>query len=599
MDREKVVGALTFLIVLMASGCGGGGQNITPPPPPPKITLGNVAAYYSVTSPLNLNYAIAGESAFTLLANGSGFTTSSVIEWNGAPLATTFGDSADLAAAVSASLIATPGTVSVTVKDSSSGVTSNAMPFGIASPAAATASVIQLITIATDGSPANADSLVSPSINSDGRYVAFQSVATNLVPGAASGFQDIYLRDTCLGSAPAGCVPSTARISVTYNGSPTNFHSYDSSLSPDGRFVAFDSEATNILPGTASCGNTCVFLRDTCNGAPVGCVPSTTLISVAVDGATAGGGNPSISAGGEFVAFSSNSTNIVNGDNNAVADAFVRDTCNGAPAGCTPSNELVSISSTGTQGNSTSGLSAISATGRFVAFQSWASNLTSNENSAIEPNMFVRDTCVGAPASCSPTTTRLDIATDGTVANSSVFQAIPAISGEGRIVAFGSRATNLVSLNVGGQGNVYVRDTCAGAAAGCAPSTDLVSLANDGSTANCGSPSQGLSMSADGRFVAFDSIATNLVPGDTFPACGFEDIFIRDTCFGAASGCAPSTVRASVSNAPNLAAQANNISGYPAISTDGHYVVFLSAATNLIPGGANGHTMVFLAKTGF
>jgi hypothetical protein len=107
-------------------------------------------------------------------------------------------------------------------------------------------------------------------------------------------------------------------------------------------------------------------------------------------------------------------------------------------------------------------------------------------------------------------------------------------------------------------------------------------------------------MSADGRFVAFDSIATNLVPGDNFPACGFEDVFVRDTCYGAASGCTPSTVRVSVANAPNPETPGFSISGLPAISADGHYVVFISASTNLFPGiTGNGHSMVFIAKTGF
>jgi len=580
-------------VTFVTPGCGGGQGS----PPPPKISLGNLGAYYGVGSQLNLTYAIAGEGSFTLLANGTGFTSSSVIEWNGVLLVTTFGDSVDLAAAVSASLIATPGTASITVTDSSSHATSNTLPFGIASLASASAGVIQLITIATDGTPANGDSLVAPSINADGRYVAFQSAATNLVPGPASGFQDIYLRDTCLGAAPPSCTPSTTRVSVTSDGSPTNGHSYDSSISGDGRFVAFDSSATNILPETTLCGSTaCAFLRDTCNGVAAACSPSTTLISVALDGTTGNGGSPWMSAGGRFVAFDSSSTNIVSGDTNNAEDVFARDTCYGAPMGCTPGTIRVSVSSEGVQGNTDSHGQAIDGVGRFVAFASYATNLVLGDT--VAPGMFIRDTCMGA-SSCMPSTTRGDVATDGTQPNQSIFYAIPAISSDGRLVAFGSGATNLVSMNVKGQGNIYVRDTCAGAPAGCLPSTSLASLANDGTAANCGSPSQGLSMSASGRFVAFDSIATNLVPGDTFPACGFEDVFIRDTCFGVASGCVPSTVRASVANTRNPGTQADNISGYPAISGDGHYVVFLSAATNLVPGGTNGHQMVFLAKTGF
>jgi len=481
-----------------------------------------------------------------------------------------------------------------------SGATSNAVPFGIASPAAATAGVVQLITIALDGTPANANSLVAPSINSDGRYVAFQSAATNLVSGPASGFQDIYLRDTCLGSAPPGCTPSTTRISVTYDGSPTNFHSRDSSISGDGRFVAFDSQATNILPGTSTCGglSSCAFLRDTCNGAPAGCVPTTSLISAATDGTAANGGSPWISWGDEFVAFASGATNIVTGGASGLGDVYVRDTCFGASAGCIPGNTLASVPSAGGQGNAVSYVPTISSTGRFVAFVSWATNMV--PNGTVAPGTYWRDTCIGATPPCTPSTIRVDLTTSGSQPNGTTFTPIPMpISADGRLVAFGSGATNLVSQNVNGKGNVYVRDTCTGVPAGCTPTTSVVSLANDGSVANCGSPSQGISMSSDGRFVAFDSIATNLVPDDTFPACGFEDIFIRDTCFGVASGCTPSTVRASVTNTPNPETQANNISGYPAISGDGHYVVFLSAATNLVPGGTNGYGMVFLAKTGF
>jgi len=193
---------------------------------------------------------------------------------------------------------------------------------------------------------------------------------------------------------------------------------------------------------------------------------------------------------------------------------------------------------------------------------------------------------------------RVDVTASGGEPNNGVFNlSIPAISSDGRLVAFSSTATNLVSTNVNGMGNIYVRDTCAGATSGCTPTTSLVSLGNDGSVGNWSSGNQ--SMTADGRFVAFASLASNLVPGDTFPAGGFKDIFVRDTCYGVASGCTPSTVRVSVTNTPNPETQANDISDYPAMSADGHYVVFLSAATDLVPGGSNGHQMVFLAKTGF
>jgi len=576
-----------------ATGTSGGGGN---PPPPPSITIKSISVYYPGNTFLSGTYAIAGQSSFTLLVNGTGFTNASAVQWNGSPLPTTFGDSTDLAASVTASLIAAAGKATIIVGDS--GLNSNAVVLPIASSAAATAGVVQLITVSPDGSPANGDSLVGPSISLTGRYVAFQSNATNLAPGPASGYQEIYERDACIG-ALSGCTPSTIRITMTYDGTPVNGHSRDSSVSANGRYVAFESSASNILniPQLSMlctpAGMSCVFLRDTCTGAATGCVPSTSLISTGADGSPANGGSPSMSPDARFVAF--NSTGQTNGVNNV----FIRDTCNGTPSGCTPSTTLVSTSLSGSGGDANSFPQEVSATGRHVAFESYATNLVLGET--IVPGIFFRDTCTGVSGSCTPNTIRVDVATDGTQPNKNAFTETPAVSSNGRLVAFGSGATNLISTNVQGQGNVYLRDTCDGAATGCTTTTSLVSLANDGSVSNCSSPGNngGMSISADGRFVAFGSIATNLTPDDGFPACSWEDIFVRDTCFGVASGCSPSTVRVSVANSPNPGISANSISTYSAMSIDGHYVVFISSATNLLTPPSNGHAMVYLARTGF
>ena len=251
---------------LLAMGCGGGAGGGTNPPPPATITLTSTGPYNETFE--GSNWVVAGVPEFTLLATGTGFTTTCIIRWNGTALPTQYGTSTGLAATVSSALAAAPGTVSITVYDPSSGATSNSLPLGIASPAAATAGVV-MITVAPDGTPANDDSLVAPSISTTGRFIAFQSAATNLAPGPASGYQEIYERDTCIG-APAGCTPSTTRITVTDDGTATNGHSYNSVISADGRYVAFDSKATNLVPGTAACivpvGSQCVYLRDTCTG---------------------------------------------------------------------------------------------------------------------------------------------------------------------------------------------------------------------------------------------------------------------------------------------------------------------------------------------
>jgi Tol biopolymer transport system component len=237
---------------------------------------------------------------------------------------------------------------------------------------------VALVTAAPDGSPANDDSLVLPSISATGRYVAFQSRATNLAAGPASGYQEIYERDTCIG-APAGCTPSTVRVTATYDGSAVNFNSLDSAISADGRYVAFDSEATNLLPNAGTCGSGCVFLRDTCIGASTGCTPNTILISVASDGSPAGGGNPSMTPDARYIAFNSSSANMVSGDSGGIGEAFVRNTCIGAVSGCVPENVLISAPATGTQDNATTGLPVSSSSGRYFAFQSWATNITAGE----------------------------------------------------------------------------------------------------------------------------------------------------------------------------------------------------------------------------
>ncbi len=586
--KQKVAcGMLLATGLLLLTGCGGGSGGTQPPPP--TITLTTLV-------PDHVN---AGAGGTTLFADGGGFTSSSVVQWNGTPLPTTFGSDKILTASISSALVAQPGSAKITVQDGSA--SSKALVFGIASPAAATAGVIGLITLAMDGSPANGESGVAPSISATGRYVTFQSDAPNLAPGPLSGFGEIYERDTCIG-APSGCTPSTVRITVTYGGSPANDHSRDSAISANGRYVVFDSGATNILPNTAICGRnagfSCTFLRDTCIGVALGCSPRTVVVSVDTQGGAAPGGSPTITPDGRFAAFASGASNLIPVDTNGTGDVFLRDTCIGTVAGCSPNTVLVSLSTGGTQGDQTSSLQAVSGTGRYVAFQSSATNLVPNET--IQPGMFFRDTCIGAASGCTPATTRVDVSTSGTEGNGGVFPAGQAITGDGRLVAFTTQATNLVATNVNGFGNLYVRDTCAGAPPGCAPSTSLASLANDGTVGNAPSPSQGLGMTPDGRFIVFDSIATNLVPGDTFPAGGFEDIFVRDTCYGIASGCVPSTVRVSVANTPFPETPGDSISGRPAISADGHYAVFLSAATNLAPGvTGNGHTMVYLAKTGF
>ncbi|MGH9542620.1 MAG: hypothetical protein ACRD2H_12145 [Terriglobales bacterium] len=573
--------ALALIPAAWLAACGGRPAGLLLPAGP------TLASYFPA-------FAVAGSGGLQIVLGGTGFGSGTVARWNGAARPTQVGNANQLTMTVSAADLAAPGTAMLTVADGA-GAISNALAFGIASPAAAGAGVILLVSAAMDGGGANGDSLFPPALSASARYIAFQSNATNLVPGAASGFYDIYVRDTCIG-APTGCVPSTVRASVATDGTLANGNSRAPSISGGGRFVAFDSSATNLVPNdTWTNGNADIFLRDTCIGAPTGCAPSTTRLSVTPTGAQANGEseNPRVSADGRYIAFDSGASDLVAGDVNGWPDVFVRDTCWGAAGACSPATSLTSLATSGTQGDADSFEQIITPDGRFVAFESYADNLVPGDTNG-NPDIFVRDTCTGAPAGCTPTTFLASLTSAGGLSQGQLtYNVVPSLSANGRFVAFASMAGDLVPGDTNQRADVFLRDTCVNAPAGCAPTTTRVSIGNDGAQGNDGSSDQ--SISADGRLVALASLATNLVPADTEPPMASKDIFVRDTCFGAPAGCSPSTVRVSVAASGK---ESNGVSDDPVLSADGHYVAFVSNATNLAPG-ANGHGLIFLAKTGF
>ena len=257
-----------------------------------------------------------------------------------------------------------------------------------------------------------------------------------------------------------------------------------------------------------------------------------------------GAGHPSVSGDGRFVAFSSAATNLVAGDTNGLSDVFVRDRLTGT-------TEIASVSSGGQQGNGLSLEPCISADGRFVAFQSSASNLVAERTQGMQ--IFVRD--------------RLEITTE-VVSLSSQGQQVrldcshPAISADGRFVAFQSFEPELVPGDTNGRMDIFVRDRVM-------ETTERVSVSSAGGEAN--SSCFDAAISGDGRFVAFDSMATNLVPEDTSPD---SDVFVHDRDTGI-------TERVSVSS---IGQQPNGSSEAASISADGRFVAFHSAASNLVPG---------------
>jgi Tol biopolymer transport system component len=403
---------------------------------------------------------------------------------------------------------------------------------------------ITRVSVDSAGNQTNKDSS-GPSISADGRFVAFESDASNIVPGDTNNRDDIFVRDRLTNT--------TTRVSVDSAGNQQNGSSslfYAPSISADGRFVAFLSNASNIVPGD-TIGNRDIFVRDTLTN-------TTTRVSVDSAGNQAKSDfySPSISADGRFVAFYSDASNIVPGDTNNTNDIFVRDTL-------TNTTTRVSVDSAGNQANNDSYNPSISADGRFVAFDSDASNIVPGDTNN-NYDIFVRDRLTN-------TTTRVSLDSAGNQAKSDFYS--PSISADGRFVAFRSYASNLVPGDTNDTDDIFVRDTLTN-------TTTRVSVNSAGNQRNSGSYSP--SISADGRFVAFTSDASDTVPDDIV---GNRDVFVRDTLTN-------TTTNVSIDSAGY-----SGDSGSPSISADGRFVAFDSNARNLVPGDTNNTDDIFVADT--
>jgi Tol biopolymer transport system component len=359
--------------------------------------------------------------------------------------------------------------------------------------------ITERVSVASDGAEADAPSFYRAAIGADGRHVAFASGASNLVPGDGNGAQDAFLRDRATGI--------TERVSVASDGAEADESSFSPAVSADGRYVAFQSFASNLVPGDTNWTYD-VFVRDRATG-------KTERVSVASDGAEANGEAaipstssfaPAISGDGRYVAFSSQAFDLVPGDTNFFRDVFVHDRATGT-------TERVSTASDGAEANSSSGTPVISADARYVAFPSGASNLVPGDGNGAW-DVFVHDRATG-------TTQRVSTASDGAEANGG--SSISAISADGRHVAFESPASNLVPGDTNGAWDVFVHDRATG-------TTGRVSTASDGVQAN--DASYAPAISADGRHVAFWSAASNLVPGDTNGGNGGYDVFVHDRAVG-------------------------------------------------------------------
>lgn len=383
-------------------------------------------------------------------------------------------------------------------------------------------------------------------VSEHGRYVAFLSGAP-LAQSDTNGLVDLYLCDLATGALPE-------LITVSLTGGAGNQDSASLfQVSDDGRFVCFVTGASNLAVNDNN-GNFDAFVRDRTLGL-------TELLSVSAAGVQ-GDAFPciSMSADGRYVAFGSTSSILVPGDVNGRPDIFLRDRLAGTI-------ELVSVNSSGAQGNGSSGSldeMDITPDGRFVSFVSWSSNFDAGDNNNTA-DVYVRDRVLGL-------TRLVSLGVANQVGGDLSWGG--RLSADGRFVAFNSFSWDLVPNDTNGAIDVFVRDTLLG-------TTERVSVSSAGVEANGKSfPAQ---ISADGRFVCFPSMGSNLVPGDTN---GTWDVFLRDLWQG-------TTTRLSV-DAQGI--EGNGPSFGPAISRDARLLAFGSQATNLVAGDTNGFADTFVRR---
>jgi len=507
MKRFWTALAVALLTIFTGAGCNDYGNTFQ----------NNTGAFLAFLSPSQIP---AGTPQFTLTLTGAGFVAKTKVQWNGKNLLTTVPTDSSgnvlgnmVTAVVPAALIATPGTVSVNTLNPASGAGQN----GLSNP----------VTFIINNPPnlVPTVSSVAPACAVVGNALPITVTGTNFLNSSTDKTQ-VSTMNWTLGSSQFQFTTPAASITST--------------------------QITVTIPATA-----------------IGSVPGTTAAVTAynppspplpnVPGSTGSGGGTSIPSAGSTVTVSS--------------------ACPVAAQAGAKSDATAAV---------TEEAPAVSLDGRYVAYAAMQ-----NEHSQI----FLRDTCEGAPAGCQPRTTLLSVATDGDPASADSHS--PSISSDGRYVAFSSAAPNLVEIAPPGR-QVYLRDTCTGASDSCKPATVLVST--DPRGALVGTESILPSVSSSGRFIAFLAItpshAANQTSAESKSAAGVTDsgyrqVFIRDTCLGAVN-CVPKTTRISLQPGDGIGTDAKPAG--PAISGNAKHVAISGAnAATLFTRSVAVDDRVFLA----
>lgn len=411
------------------------------------------------------------------------------------------------------------------------------------------------VSVSSGGAQGNGFSFGPPSISQDGRYVAFSSSSSNLVAGDANGppntsdSDDVFVRDRQ--------TSTTTCVSVSSLGARGNGPSHWATITPDGRYVAFLSAATNLVPNDTN-GRYDAFVHDRLTG-------TTERVSMTSLGGESSGvetGQPSISDDGRYVAFASSATNLVAGDTNGAEDIFIRDRVAGTTTRMSPWQD-------GREGTGTY-QARISGDGRYLVYGSSERLVGTDTNTASD--VYIKDLTTG-------TVELISQRDAGTVGSGGSFAGVP--NTDGRFVAFFSNASLSPTDTDGGGEDAYLRDRQTG-------KTELLSVTNlnEGDDYDFNDTLHFPSISGDGRFVAFETSQSLVRQSFAFD----YKAYLRDRATG-------TTELLSMSSEAEVG-DYNPFTEGVALSLDGRVAAFANESSNLVVGDTNSMTDVFVRDRG-
>jgi serralysin len=419
-----------------------------------------------------------------------------------------------------------------------------------------TATTLQIVSSSSAGLTAN-NSSTSPSFSADGRYVAFQSSASNLVSGDTNNGWDVFVKDL-----QTGTVQRISTSSTGAQGTETYSRPGETSFSADGRYVLFTSSLEGLNPDAGySGGYAHIYLKNLQTG-------EIQTVDTSSDGvlATNHSTNVSLSSNNRYVMFTSEDSNLVNGDTNGRMDIYIKDLQTGHL-------NLVSRDSAGNISDGGSWGASFLPGGNSIIFQSSASNLVNNDTNGSLPDIFIKNLLTG---------TVTLVSTNALGAQGNGYSYNPSVSADGQYFAF-TTTVNFDGNDLYGM-DIYIKNLQTGA-------IKIVSTNALGEYSN--SQADGAVVSSDGRYVVFTSLANNLVPGD---ANNENDVFIKDLVSGDIKMLSGSAIGSSRSISGEYSYTDLSNRGF---SPDNKFILFSTVADNPNLGDLNGSTDILLVSNPF